>query len=105
MSNAFIRVRAKIQLLADELGARTPPIQGSYRPNHNFGAADNKEMTVGFIEFADGEVLRPGEAVETEIVFWPRPGLKEDLTPGRNWRIQEGSRLVGVGTVVEVLGE
>lgn len=62
-------------------------------------------MTVGFIEFADGELLWPGEAIEREIIFWPRPGLQEDLKPGRDWRIQEGAKLVGYGTVIEVLGD
>jgi hypothetical protein len=30
------------------------PVRVSNRPNHNFGAADNREMDVGFVEFAEG---------------------------------------------------
>jgi hypothetical protein len=62
-------------------------------------------MDVGFVEFAAGESLRPGETIEREITFWARPGLNEVLVPGRTWRIQEGPRLVGVGTVLEILDE
>lgn len=100
-----IRVRARIRLLPTAESGRTVPVGGSYRPNHNFGAADNREMDVAFIEFADGEALHPGEATERELTFWDRPGLNDVLTPGREWRIQEGSRLVGVGTVLEIFAE
>lgn len=100
-----IQVRARIRLLPTSEGGRTLPVGGSYRPNHNLGAADNREMDVAFIEFADGESLQPGEATERELTFWDRPGLDEVLTPGREWRIQEGPRLVGVGTVLEILEE
>jgi translation elongation factor EF-Tu-like GTPase len=101
MSN--IRVRARITLLPAEESSRALPVHGSYRPNHNFGAADSREMDVGFVEFAEGESLHPGEAIEREITFWSRPGLNEVLVPGRAWRIQEGARLVGIGTVLEIL--
>lgn len=100
-----IRVRAHFRLLPTAESGRTVPVSGSYRPNHNFGAADNREMDVAFIEFADGEALQPGEATERDLTFWDRPGLNEVLTPGREWRIQEGPRLVGFGTVLEILGE
>jgi len=46
MSN--IRVRASITLLPSEESSRTLPVRGSYRPNHNFGAADCRAMDVGF---------------------------------------------------------
>lgn len=60
-------------------------------------------MHVGFIDFDEGESLEPGEEAEREIVFSAAPGLVETLTPRREWRIQEGERLVGVGAVLEVL--
>ena len=100
-----IRVRARIFLLPTLQSGRTAPVFGSYRPNHNFGAQDNPEMAVAFIEFGDGESLRPGQTTERELTFWDRPGLVDWLTPGREWRIQEGARLVGVGTVIQVLRE
>src|SRR5262245_8780945 len=101
MSN--IRVRARISLLPTHESGRTVPVRASYRPNHNFGTPDNREMDIGFIEFGQGELLHPGESIEREITFWSRPGLEDVLVPGREWRIQEGPRLVGIGTVLEVL--
>lgn len=98
-----IRVRARIALLPSAISGRTIPVRGSYRPNHNLGAPDDRKMDIAFIEFAEGEMLNPGETIEREIIFWDRPGLSAALIVGREWRIQEGARLVGVGTVLEVL--
>ena len=97
-----IRIRARIRLLSTAEGGRAVPVRGSWRPNHNFGAADNLEMDVAFIEFAEGEMLSPGEATERDLLFWSRPRLDEVLTLGREWRIQEGRQIVGVGTVLEI---
>ena len=104
MTSTGIRIKARIFLLPSAESGRTVPIRGSYRPNHNFGTADNREMDIGFLEFKEGEMLRPGESTELEITLWPRPGLRETVQPGREWRIQEGGHLVAVGTVLEVLG-
>ncbi len=78
-------------------------MRGDYRPNHNFGDAEDRDMDIGRIVFPEGEALQPGESMERNIEFFDRPGLSEILTPGRQWRIQEGPSLVGVGTVLEVL--
>ena len=102
MSNN-VRVKARIRLLPTSQSGRTTPLRGSYRPNHNFGAPDNREMDVGFIEFGEGELLNPGEATEREITFWSRPGLTDVITQGREWRIQEGGQLIGIGTILEIV--
>jgi hypothetical protein len=60
-------------------------------------------MTIGYVELPDGKELLPGESLEVPITFWKWPGLKGQIYPGRQWRIQEGPRLVGWGTVIEVL--
>lgn len=98
-----IRVKARIVLLPTAVSGRILPVSGSYRPNHNFGNADNREMVIGFLDFPSGESLSPGEGRELEITFWSQPGLKETVVPGRRWRIQEGPKLVGTGVVLEVL--
>lgn len=98
-----VRVRARIRLLSSEGGGRSGPVHGSYRPKHNFGGPDNREMDVGFIQFGENVSLRPGEAMDLEITFLARPGLSDVLVRGREWRIQEGLQLVGVGTILEIL--
>ena len=98
-----ISVRANIRQLSAADGGRTAPIKGSYRPNHNFFGPHDRTMTVGFIDLPDGAELHPGESIEIPIAFWKWPGLEDVLHPGREWRIQEGPRLVGFGTVLEIL--
>ncbi len=98
-----IFVRANIRLLTAADGGRTTSVRGSYRPNHNFFEPDNRDMTVGFIDLPEGVELRPGESVNLPIRFWNWPGLKDQIYPGREWRIQEGAKLVGIGTIIEVL--
>jgi elongation factor Tu len=95
--------------LSTEKGGRVTPVARSsgafsYRPNHNFSNPESKELSDGFINLEPGVVVRPGESAEVEIVFFSLP-LDADLFLGREWRIQEGSRLVGIGTVLEILAD
>jgi translation elongation factor EF-Tu-like GTPase len=103
MNDKGILVRANIRLLPIAESGRTAPIRGSYRPNHNFFGPDNRNMTIGFIDLPNGQELHPGESIELPIRFWNWPGLEGQIYPGREWRIQEGVKLVGIGTVLEVL--
>ncbi|HEY1427673.1 MAG TPA: hypothetical protein VGF50_13465 [Caulobacteraceae bacterium] len=101
----FVRVRASIRLLGAAEGGRNTSLEGgvSYRPNHNFFDASNREMAMGFIDLPAGERWLPGETKEMELTFWTWPALESILTAGREWRVQEGPQLVGIGTVLEVL--
>jgi len=100
-----VEVRANIRLLLALEGGRDTPIRGSYPPNHNFFGPDDKQMTIGFIDLPTGRELKPGESCELPITFWNWPGLDGQIYPGREWRIQEGAKLIGIGTVLEVLSE
>jgi elongation factor Tu len=103
MTDRGILIRANIRLLPTTESCRSAPIRGSYRPNHNFFGPDNLNMTIGFIELPEGKELYPGESIEMPIMLWYWLGLEGQIYPGREWRIQEGARLVGMGTVLEVL--
>ena len=59
-------------------------------------------MAVGFVRLPDGVELHPGESIDCDIDFWPWEGLEGQIYPGREWRIQEGGKLVGIGTVLSV---
>jgi translation elongation factor EF-Tu-like GTPase len=98
-----IHVRANIRLLPTAESGRATPIRGSYRPNHNFFGPEDRNMTVGFIDLPEGVELHPGESIELRIILSNWPGLEAQIFPGREWRIQEGARLVGIGTVLEIL--
>ena len=103
MAGEGILIRASIRLLPSSESGRTTPIRGSYRPNHNFFGPDNRNMTIGFIDLPEGKVLHPGESIELPILLWKWPGIEREIYPGREWRIQEGARLVGMGIVLEIL--
>ncbi len=105
MNDNAVLVRANIRLLPTAESGRTAPIRGSYRPNHNFFGANDFNMTMGFIDLPTGTELRPGESIEISIRFWGWPGLEDQIYPGREWRIQEGAKLVGIGIVLEVLAK
>lgn len=91
-------------MLSSEEGGRKSPVIGgvSYRPNHNFLGPENREMGMGFIELPAGELFHPGDSRAVELTLYPWPE-DIDLSPGREWRIQEGGHLVAIATVVEVL--
>jgi translation elongation factor EF-Tu-like GTPase len=101
-----LRIRASLQLLATSAGGRKTPISGrfgSYRPNHNFFGPDNREMLMGLVWLPVEEVLMPGESAIVEVEFLNWEALQPELHPGREWLVQEGPQVVGVGTVIEVL--
>ena len=100
----YVTVRAEVRLLPTAESGRKTPVRGSYRPNHNFFGPDNLEMTIGFIELPEGVELHPDQSIELPITFWWWPGLEGQIYPGREWRIQEGHRLIGNGKIIEVLG-
>lgn len=102
VSDDVISVRALIRLLPASESGKTRPVTGGWRPNHNFFAPDSVEMTIGAIDLPDGVELRPGEESECLVDFWRWSGLDGRIHPGREWRIQEGRQLVGIGVVIEL---
>jgi len=101
-----IRVLARLKVLETELGGRKGPIFDKYRPNHNFGDAENLCMYDGQIAIPDDDRIYPGETRDVWITFLNRKVLSEKLKPGRQWRIQEGPRqLVATAEVLSVVYE
>lgn len=107
MENDQVRVEARIYFLPTEQGGRSTPLHGggSYRPNHNFFGPEDREMCVGFIELEEGKQVLPGDTIETAITLWIFPAIKSAIREGREWRIQEGPKLVATGTILRVLDE
>jgi elongation factor Tu len=58
---------------------------------------------MGFIELPEGQHVVPGDTIQIEMTLWIDPAVKPEISVGRQWRVQEGGRLVAVGTIVEVL--
>ncbi|HTE40237.1 MAG TPA: SMI1/KNR4 family protein [Steroidobacteraceae bacterium] len=100
-----LRVRARITFKRAEEGGRTEPVCGQYHPNHNFGKPNDIVWHIGQIEIPTETVIEPGEVKDLEVAFPHVRGLKEQLTIGRQWRIQELQKHVATGEVLELLGD
>ena len=72
-----------IRFLSMEEGGRSSPLLGggSYRPNHNFFGADNRDMCMGFIELPEGQQVAPGDTIQTKNNPLDLCGCS-----ARNWR-------------------
>lgn len=101
--DAPIRVLARIHVATAEEGGRREPFRARYRPSHNFGASDNRHFFIGQVEIPEGANVYPGETRELIVTFLPVIGITEQLTAGRQWRIQEGGKLVATAEVLSVL--
>jgi translation elongation factor EF-Tu-like GTPase len=99
----FIRALARVHVLTSADGGRSGPFAAKYRPNHNFGDAENRHFFMGQVELPEGEWVYPGETRELTIMFFNVAGLREQLTAGRRWRIQEGWRLVATAELLSLL--
>lgn len=97
-----IVVRAKIATIPTDDGGRVGPFTKGFRPNHNFGSSDDRYYYIGKIEVEEGDWVYPGESRELLITFLNARGLSDLLQPGRTWRIQEGAKLIGSGTVIAI---
>jgi translation elongation factor EF-Tu-like GTPase len=102
--SGVLNVRALISFLVSHEGGRKTDVRLTYRPLHNFGDPDNREMWFGQICLDAMDKISPGESREVVVQFDPDPALVAQLKPGRTWRIQEGAQLVATAKVIEVLG-
>ncbi len=98
------RIRARIDFLPAENGGRTTPLIGGthYRPNHNPLGPDDREMMMGEISVPIGSVVQPGDSLDIDMTLYPGRFASE-IVPGRQWRVQEGAKLVAMGTVLALL--
>ena len=97
-----IAVRAMIVLTAQDKGGRRGPFTKGFRPNHNFHGPEDRFFFIGQIEVEEDQWVYPGETRELKVTFLNARGLRELLVPGRMWRIQEGPKLIGTGTVIDI---
>ncbi len=98
-----ILVKARVMFLSVNDGGKTLLPCGVYRPNHNFGTLDNGEFYIGQMVLPADSSLRQEQSYDADIVFIHDDGLDKLLTVGRQWFIQEGSRLVAKAELLAVL--
>jgi translation elongation factor EF-Tu-like GTPase len=98
-----VLVLSRVHFLSSDEGGRVGPVTTKYRPNHNFGSEDNRVFYIGELQIQDGSRIQPGESTEVAVVFLNVGDIKNLLTVGRRWRIQEGSKLVAVAEVLSII--
>jgi len=62
-------------------------------------------MQIGNVEFEDKEQVFPGETATAIVTFLGNPELEAQVRAGREWRMQEGLKLVAHAKITEVLRE
>lgn len=68
-----INVRALVTFLASHEGGRTGDICSTYRPLHNLGGPDNREMWFGQIHLDADDKISLGESREVLVQFNSEP--------------------------------
>lgn len=91
-----------VQFIDAKAGGRDVTyIKEPYRPHFRVG--DGEYLGVEFFDGPD-EPIPPGRGVDAKVRFSYAPSVNyEELKVGVQFQILEGRRIVGVGTVTELL--
>jgi translation elongation factor EF-Tu-like GTPase len=93
---------AKIRFLTTEEGGRLGPVKSGYRPDHNFGLRG--EINGAQHDYGNEDIwVALGETVSARLSLVAPRYQRGRLYSGMGFTIQEGSKLVGRGSVVEIL--
>jgi translation elongation factor EF-Tu-like GTPase len=101
--NGTVLVQARVHFLSTTEGGKAGSVTGRYRPNHNFGPEENRSFYIGQLQIPEGKWIQPGETIEVEVAFFNVGDIKNLLTSGRRWRIQEGQKLVANAEVLSII--
>jgi translation elongation factor EF-Tu-like GTPase len=96
--------KANITLLATN--GRLSPIYTGYRSNFIFDDMENinTKYNISGEVFIEMDILYPGETTNCIIQLIETRTLEHLLTKGRFFKFREGARIVGEGTILEILG-
>ena len=92
-------IKARVRLLTTSEGGRESAISNTYRSVVRFGATTGD---FGYELKLEDERLEPGESGIAELSFWAVSELPT-LTPGQQFEMREGPKLIGEGSILEVL--
>lgn len=101
----LIIVKAKITMKTTQEGGRQFGFKSGYRPNHVFELPTNLQILVtyiGDIQFDDQELIEPGETKVITVRFLKMKEVEKYINVGQKWFINEGTRTVGFGEILEI---
>jgi elongation factor Tu len=94
-------IKARVYFLSPGEGGRATPIFSGYRPGFFFGP-DSTLGNDGIIDLGGRDQVCPGEECIVRIHFLHPEHVRKRLRPKESFRVQEGRRVIGRGTVLEV---
>ena len=94
---------ADLHYLTPEQGGRKTAAFTGYFPLVKFSFS--KYMNGGKQNFINKEIVNPGENVKAEITLISADPFKNCLKVGFKFDVMEGSRIVGKGTIIEILNQ
>jgi hypothetical protein len=107
MYDKYYEIEAKIELFDTREGRRSFIISG-YRPTLFFGISDQTNPNFSsdsIIKLIDTDSLYPGCTANAIIFILRYKGLEGLLDLNSRFKIKEGVRFVGEGTITKVFGE
>ena len=92
---------ADIYFLATSVGGRQSPAPNGFRCCHDMGLMG--EINDALHEYIDCDTAVPGDTVKTRLWLLVPESQTERLFPGFKFTVQEGPRIVGHGTILNVM--
>jgi len=92
-------LEATIRFLTTEEGGRRSPTYSGYRPQFYYDGIDCDAEH----EYPDAEIVNPGDTVRTHLRFLRPEVHVGKMYVGMPFKIREGSRTVGEGTVTSIV--
>lgn len=93
---------AQLKFLTTEESGRKKAARSGYRPHIEFEHYP-EYLTSGYQQYLDKEEVLPGEKVVAAIKILGTEYFSKRLYPGKKFKFCEGPRIVGLGTITEVL--
>src|SRR5579872_1921264 len=94
---------AKLDYFTTEQGGRRTPALSGYFPHVRFEFIPG--LVGGKQKFLDKEIVYPGDTVTVEISLLITDPFKNKLKKDLEFKFSEGSRIIGNGTILEILND
>jgi len=94
-------IEAEISFLPTEKGGRRSAALSGYRPTHDFGLGGT--LNDAAHEYIECEAVQPGQTANANMWFIAPEYQEGRLSAGFKFTVQEGSHIVGHGTIIKVV--
>ena len=94
-------LEVELRFLPTDEGGRMGPVVSGYRPDHDFGLLGS--LVCAAHEYIGADSVSPGESVRAHLHLANPQFLMARLHEGLQFTVQEGARIVALGTVESVL--